>query len=250
MKRIHESRGKETGIIISLRDDETMTKSHLTRILTEEYVAQIDDGVQKRAKYEEDASNEIERLIKNNELEVLYFPPGYTTADEFFHRVFMSVYRQRNADRKITLLFNSLDQLSARFPLCEHQPIFIPGIIEALSGEGVTSIFISVNEPGQPLAHHGLLPMADLILSFDRYRVKQKDYYELHGKKDQNKQIQSEKLDSFRECIFLEISRFAGGKQAGKKGLLELVYSDEKSDSIIEVPGLHFNIWNYDYKKI
>lgn len=230
-----------------------MTRSHLIRILTEVFIRQkLDISPTKsinRKEVEDRAEDTINRIIKNNELEILYFPPGYITADEFFHRMFMSVYRLRNDNKDISLLFNSLDQLSARFPLCEHQPIFVPGIIEALSGEKVTSIFISVDEPGQPQAQYGLLPMADLILKFDRYRVNQKDYYTAHGKEDDFHKVQNEKqFNENRECVFLEVSRYAGGKQAGTKGLLELVYSDEESESIITEPGLHFKKWDFNYE--
>ena len=90
----------------------------------------------------------------------------------------MSVHRLTRRYGKLTVLFNSLDQLSARFPLCAKQEIFVPGMIEALSGERVTSIFVAVEEPGQPSEQYGLLPMADLALSFRRYRFTYRDYYQ------------------------------------------------------------------------
>ena len=74
-------------------------------------------------------------------------------------------------------MFNSLDQISARFPLCAKQEIFIPGIIQTLSGEDVTSICVAVDEPGQPVQQYGLLPMADLIVSFSKRRFTTQDYY-------------------------------------------------------------------------
>ena len=43
---------------------------------------------------------------------------------------------------------------------------FIPGIIASLSGEDITSMFIAVDEKGQPEEQYGLIPMADLVLSF------------------------------------------------------------------------------------
>ncbi len=239
----------EAGIIISLRDDEEMTRQHLLRILVEKLIS--DKGIdkplskEKRKNFVKEANNKLESILRGNDLEILYYPPGYITADEFIHRMFMSIYRLKKEKRKITLLFNSLDQIAPRFPLCAHQPIFVPCIIEALSGETVTSIFISVDEPGQPLTQYGLLPMADLILTFQRCKITEEDYFKHHNRiiKDRS----SEKKGEFRECILLEISRFAGGQQAGAKGLLELVYSDKPSDSLIKQPGLHFNKWNYSF---
>ena len=104
----------------------------------------------------------------------VYLFPG---TEEFFHRVFISVHRLKMQGRSLTVLFNSLDQISARFPLCAKQEIFIPGIIQALSGEGVTSICVAVDEPGQPGQQYGLLPMADLIVSFEMRQFTAADYY-------------------------------------------------------------------------
>lgn len=247
------SREKEAGIIISLRDDEEMTKQHLLRILTEKYISEkLNEKVpskSERKQLEKKADGILNSIMEDNDLEILYYPPGYITAEEFFHRMFLSVYRLRKRKRQTTLLFNSLDQLSARFPLCAHQPIFIPGIIESLSGEKVTSIFIAVDEPGQPATQYGLLPMADLILIFERYQIQKEDYYLLHGKQDDFKSLPERERDELVSCILLEVSRFAGGQQAGTRGILELVYSDKISDSLIKRPGLHFKKWDFEYSK-
>ena len=47
----------------------------------------------------------------------------------------------------------------------------------ALTGEKVTSIFIAVDEPGQPRELYGLLPLADLVISFYRHLFSFKDYF-------------------------------------------------------------------------
>jgi KaiC/GvpD/RAD55 family RecA-like ATPase len=245
---------KEAGIIISLRDDEEMTRQHLLRILTEKIIKEK-FGTQSPSDTEREnliheASRILDRFLNENDLEILYYPPGYITADEFFHRMFMSVYRLRKHNRRITLLFNSLDQVSARFPLCAHQPIFVPGIIESLSGEKVSSIFIAVDEPGQPSTQYGLLPMADLILTFDRYQIRKEDYYSHHGRISDFEGLPDKERTKNIDCILLEVSRFAGGQQAGTRGLLELVYSDRRSDSLIKEPGLHFKKWDFEYFKL
>jgi len=249
----NKSKEKEAGIIISLRDDEEMTRQHLLRILVERLIKREFGDKQpyksQRKEFESVAEGILANILNENDLEILYYPPGYITADEFFHRMFMSVYRLRSEGRKTTLLFNSLDQISARFPLCAHQPIFVPAIIESLSGEKVTSIFIAVDEPGQPSTQYGLFPMADLILTFDRYKIRKEDYYKHHNQLEAYRKSQEGADENFLTAILLEVSRFAGGQQAGTRGLLELVYSDKKSDSLIKEPGLHFKKWNYEYKK-
>ena len=150
----------EAGLVISLRDDEQLTRRAMARILRQEFpqFSSLDDA---------EVGKHLDDWERKDQLEVLYFHPGYITPNEFFHRVLMSIYRMKaHGKQSITALFNSIDQLAARFPLCANEGIFVPGLIEALSGEGVTSVFIAVDESGQPMEQYGLLPMADLILSF------------------------------------------------------------------------------------
>jgi len=239
------------GIIISLRDDEKMTKQHLLRILSEklirEEIGKREITQSKRAEISKKSSKMLNEALERDDLEILYYPPGYITADEFCHRMSMSVYRLRKRRKRVTLLFNSLDQISARFPLCAHQPILVPAIIECLSGEAVTSIFIAVDEPGQPPTQYGLLPMADLILTFGRFKIKQKDYYAHHGQTAAYRRVPVKDRKIHIDAVLLEVSRFAGGQQAGTRSLVELVYSDRTSSSLITEPGLHFKKWDYEY---
>lgn len=247
-------KGKKFALIISLRDDEGMTRIHLSKILAEE----IRSGrYKKNSRYGLDAekvdpvstaSELIDDLLQENLLEILYFPPGYITPDEFFHRMFMSIFRFKHHGKRtgkkteVTVMFNSLDQLAARFPLCAHQPIFIPAMIHCLIGEEITSIFIAVNEPGQPEAQYGLLPMADLTLTFRREVINEQKYHEIHQVAFPLKKNKDEK----REEVILEVSRFAGGRKAGIRGLLELVYSDQQPTKTLLTTelGLHFTEWD------
>lgn len=243
-KQMEENEG---ALIVSLRDDEEMTKRTIRKILVQEF------GVT-----EQQSNEHLARFEQENRLEILYYPPGYITPEEFFHRMMMSIHRLRcksasQPSTKLTLMFNSLDQLSARFPLCAKQEIFIPGIIESLCGERVTSIFIAVDEPGQPVEQYGLLPMADLILSFYRHRFDFIDYYNhittCHGlsKRSDAFKAKAHRIkqefdmeESHREEVILQVIRFAGGQKGGSRGLLELV--DEKSlpNELHETIGLHF----------
>ena len=229
----------DAGLIVSLRDDESMTENTLARILDQEFSAQ------KRLIFEQ----------RRGQLEVLYYPPGYITPEEFFHRMFMSIHRLKALSarhRGLTLLFNSLDQLSARFPLCAKEQIFVPGIVETLTGEGITSIFIAVEESGQPLEQYGLLPMADLILSSQSYRLPFEDYYRhldewfCFGQKKKEyrsrlEAVMKEAQGSYRDVVILQVVRHAGGHPAGDKGILELVEDDSQVDrSLYPRAGLQF----------
>jgi KaiC/GvpD/RAD55 family RecA-like ATPase len=226
------SNDQEGGLIVSLREDEGVTKATLERIMKQEALG----------------GEKINRFENDNRLEVLYYSPGYITPEEFFHRMFISIHRLKMNNQSLTVLFNSLDQLSARFPLCAKQEIFIPGIIQALSAEDITSICIAVNEPGQPGEQYGLLPMADLILSFSRRRFKTQDYIS-HLKESweisPEKEVEfGSRTDASHESIVLEVVRLAGGKRGGARGMLELVNYDDLKDSFYPTPGLHFTPLN------
>ena len=236
----------ETGLIISLREDEQITKKTLSRIMKQEFPNSVG----------------LDDLEFQNRLEVLYYPPGYITPEEFFHRMFISIHRLKMQGGHLTVLFNSLDQLSARFPLCAKQEIFIPGIVQALSGEGITSICIAVNEPGQPVEQYGLLPMADLILSFSIRAFPVMDYYKHINASwaiEENERISKKVLDlkrdyearrqTFQEAIVLKVDRFSGGQRAGARGILELVNNSDLGNSLYEKAGLHFTPLNPKYSQ-
>jgi len=128
-------------------------------------------------------------------------------------------------------MFNSVDQLASRFPLCAREELFIPGIIETLTGEGATSIVIAVDEKGQPPEQYGLLPMADLIIDFQPEVFEKEEYYRLLiGGKTAKKGVtvpEGVKGKQHREEIVLKVVRFAGGQRAGARGILELAPTTE-----------------------
>jgi len=237
LHRIIKSEGKgdedkEKGLIISLRDDEGMTETTIKNILKQQF-----KGTQ----------TSLENLIESDRLEILYYPPGNITPEEFFHRMFMSVHRLKREDAngkepKLTVLFNSLDQLSARFPLCADEKIFVPAIIESLSAERITSIFVAVDEPGQPAEQYGLLPMSDLILSFGLKEFASKHYFEHieKARKEAREKILHLSKDGYHSAAIVKVIRYAGGKRAGDCGLLELVDEDELTRFPYQEPGLHF----------
>jgi KaiC/GvpD/RAD55 family RecA-like ATPase len=233
----------ESGVVISLRDDEQLTRRAMARIMKQEFrqFSTFDDNA---------LDVQLDYWEQKDQLEILYFHPGYITPNEFFHRVFMSIYRMKcRHNGALTTLFNSIDQLAARFPLCAKEEIFVPGMIESFSGEGVTGIFIAVDEGGQPLEQYGLLPMADLILGFRRQKFSFQEYYEhldrqrklstATGKfKVRFDTVKESNRDKNIEEVVLQVMRFGGGQRAGKRGILELV--DAPENTLYTKAGLHF----------
>jgi hypothetical protein len=209
-----------TALIISLRDDETMISSTLDGILKNE-VAPGDEWT-------------TQNLINKNQLEILFYPPGYISPEEFIHRIFVSIHKLKKGEKNVTVVFNSLDQLAARFPLCTKFDMFIPSIVQILVGEAITSIFVAVDEKDQPVEQYGLLPMADLILSFHKYKINKSDYYKIMPDKKEDTKEQ-------RDEIIITVERFAGGKKAGAKGLLELANEDQDQDGKPIPPHLNFS---------
>jgi KaiC/GvpD/RAD55 family RecA-like ATPase len=225
---------KEKGLIVSLRDDEGMAEMTLQSILDDE-------------KEYSKLKLKLKDLENGDRLEILYYPPGYITPEEFFHRMYLSIQRLRykNSKARITLLFNSLDQLGARFPLCAEEQIFIPGIIEALCAEQITSLFIGVEESGQPPEQYGLLSMADVILSFRKRMFKQLDYFGHLGfskKKVSTSSFKKIKQNLGRRprVVILQVERFSGGETAGKGGILELVKAGTPLGKLYDKQGLCF----------
>lgn len=235
----------EKALIISLRDDEGLARDTLAKILLQHFPDgdRADDtttgggrrGAVDRGKELAVAKRRLDALMRSDKLEILYYPPGYITPEEFFHRMYLSLQRLKSDDRgaSITLLFNSLDQLSSRFPLCAREQIFIPGIIETLSAEGVTSLFIGVEESGQPPEQYGLLSMADALLSFEQRELPTWEYLghlidcpDIRDRlTDEELGVIESQLGRSRKTVSLRVVRFAGGREAGAGGILELVDS-------------------------
>ncbi|GHU19372.1 hypothetical protein FACS1894163_12150 [Spirochaetia bacterium] len=190
----------------------------------------------------------VKELKNRGVLEILYYHPGYISPEEFTHRMLMSILRIKVHSNEgsnkipngnfsnINLLFNSLDQLAPRFPLCARLNVFIPGIVDILNGEKVTSLFVAVDTPDQPVEQYGILPMADMVLSFQHKTFKEKEYLSLI-KKEEN----GEENEKNHEAVIVEVTRSAGGERAGAIGILELV-SDKEDDlyDLYQKTGLKF----------
>jgi KaiC/GvpD/RAD55 family RecA-like ATPase len=243
---------EERGLIVSLRDDEAVTRQALAGIVQHEL---LNIGPAESVQL-------IQKLEMENRLEILYFVPGYITPEEFLHRMLMSVYRMKTpavgrGRVHLTTLFNSLDQLTARFPLCATERIFVPGVIEVLTGAGVTALVVAVEEPGQPPEQYGLLSMADLIIRFNRYRLNETEYFGhlssfaaldggstfIQGTQESVSIADTGPTqpdgDSFREVVILQVERFSGGQAAGARAMVEFVDPGELFRSVYSRCGLH-----------
>jgi KaiC/GvpD/RAD55 family RecA-like ATPase len=224
---------EEKALIVSLRDDEGMTKKALQNILKEQW----------------GKVTSVEDFVKNGKLEISFFPPGFITPEEFFHRLLLSINRlKRDRPRThVTVLFNSLDQLSSRFPLCAKQQIFVPGIIQMLSAEGITSFFVSATDSQEDQESYGLTSMAELILRHERQEFEKSRYFDLVQRAAFPSQLSTEEwqehLQEFPDMIgavVLKVERFAGGQPAGAAGILELVKKDEPKYDMYGTEGLVF----------
>ncbi len=236
---------KSRGIVVSLRDDEETTRDALGKVLQQQGG---EVGSDARLRALEDADR----------VEILYFPPGYITPEEFFHRLLISIHRlkARDHETQITLLFNSLDQLSARFPLCAQEKNFVPAIVQMLHAEGISSFFVAAREPDQPPEYYGLESLAELILNFKQMPVKKptydrlvrahREYLSVRGLKTHRATAREIKsalaaLPPERSCVQVEVVRYAGGRAAGAQGLLEFIDEDDNKFALYaKQPGLHF----------
>ncbi len=221
------------SLILSLRDDEATTEDTLTGILNTHWPNE---------------ARSISALLRSGSLEILYYVPGYITPQEFFHRMLLSIYRMRagTASCPITLLFNSLDQIASRFPLCAKEEVFIPGIIQILAAIGVTSVFVGADTEGIDKSLRDLLSMAELIIRVKRKISFPKSKLEeiLNGNLQDGillpgGRIKVSSLPDKFPTTELTVERYAGGKPAGSQGILELVSRDSVFNGILP-DGLQF----------
>ena len=245
----------EAALVISLQQDEQATNRILNRIWDHEQLKPM-NGIRT-----------VEEAFINHpspKLKILHYPPGLTTPSEFIHRMLLHIHKLRQgeggAQRNVTVLFNSLDQLKTWLPLCEEFDMFIPSIIEILKALDVTSIFVAMDDEKISVEPYGLLPASDLVLSFRKHEVT-KEQNEILGtykrrlpfiieelfKKHYPNETKGQKifqqlkdaklvdtdvkfLDKLpiakvpTEEVILKIDRFSGGhvKGAGGQGILEL----------------------------
>jgi KaiC/GvpD/RAD55 family RecA-like ATPase len=234
-----DSAHRHRALIVSLRDDEGTTRETLARIVGE--LGAVDGNWTHQA-----GARAIDRLEQSGDLEITFYPPGFITPEEFFHRLLLSINRLKAAEHvHLSVLFNSLDQLSSRFPLCARHTIFIPGIIQMLTAEHITSYFVAGKDE-QTIHDYGLLSMAELILIAERRDMDKADYLsfmnalsrENGASVDGSMAEWLSELDDKVQPVCLQVDRFAGGEPAGAYGVLELF--EDKTSRIFKRRGLEF----------
>jgi KaiC/GvpD/RAD55 family RecA-like ATPase len=219
------------GLIITLREDEKKTIEAL-QIILNQLVEQTEFPGDRPSK-------NIYDYIHSNRLEILYFLPGYITPNEFFHRIFISTHRMKQNESKVISIFNSLDQIEARFPLCTKEDIFIPSIIEFFLGEHITNIFIAVNEDEKTLDKYGLLPMADYVLSFKKKPVDPNEFQNQFTLNSQLRQYFNNNYIGVNkiETVEVKVEKHSGGRPKVRKGILEL----DSSQKYFTQEGIYFS---------
>jgi KaiC/GvpD/RAD55 family RecA-like ATPase len=233
LHRIIQGNGREKALVVSLRDDEGVSRQTMEKILKNRW--------QTENPHPQLLQNPHLQLLKweaEGLLEVTYYPPGYITPEEFFHRLMLSINRLKAGSPKethITLLFNSLDQLSSRFPLCVEEEVFVPGIIQMLSGEGVSSFVVAAREERRP-DYYGLQTMAELILDFERQTLKRSEMLryvtQTFSVNEKQKRALLRRYPKEHQAVVVSVVRHAGGQAAGSKAVLELA---EEEDPLREV---------------
>jgi KaiC/GvpD/RAD55 family RecA-like ATPase len=221
ISRLVDKHGCEKALIVSLRDDEGTTRRTMTKILN-------------RWREFDSTVPTLDALEASGLIEIMYFPPGYITPEEFYHRILLSINRLKHGDRStpgVSVLINGLDELATRFPMCAKEPIFIPGIIQLLAGEKVSSFFVAAYEEGHS-DYYGLGSMAGVILEFE-HRDFPRDDVRLHlnavlpgNQAIYNSESSKRKNQSLRRAVVVTVSRFSGGQSAGAEGILELLDDD------------------------
>ena len=229
---------KHKALIVSLRDDENTTRKTLAQIVKQHWPRLNSEKI-------------IETLENRGDLEITYYPPGFITPEEFFHRLLLSINRLKNShsNAHLSVLFNSLDQLSSRFPLCAQHRIFIPGIIQMLTAEQITSFFVAAKDEESGEDYYGLLSMAELILSFERHALPKRKYVsylrsllskEMAVRKKSDLSSWEKQLDDEIGAVELKVVRFAGGEPAGAHGIVELFKDKSYMSKLFARKGLVF----------
>jgi hypothetical protein len=102
---------------------------------------------------------------------------GNISPEEFFQRIYVGIHRQRKGNQGVAeiVVINELDELNNRFPLIAGEVLFVPALVQMLKKNGLCVVTASAT--GDDVAAgseglHGLNPMADLLLRFERVSQK------------------------------------------------------------------------------
>jgi KaiC/GvpD/RAD55 family RecA-like ATPase len=207
LKTLRDDRDSR-ALIISLHEEEAAVLQELSDI---DLCGRIAPGEPARSDF-------VCNAVAEGRLELSYYPPGFIAPEEFFHRVQLSIARQKKAAGRghVLLVFNSLDLLHSHFPLCAKHRIFVPALVELLCLEGVTSFFISTTRGGHD--PYGLMSMADPVLRFARVSA---DHDFLVRRVFQPEHASA--VGGAETIVHMTVERFAAGVSAGAGVFLALI---------------------------
>lgn len=214
----HPSLGKEKAknvLIVSLRDDVEDIAQTLAKIVDENELTPGSSG-----------EETVKRLLTEDRLGILYNWPGYTTPEEFFHRMYTALNRERNTNavqignRKLdvperdtaeVLILDGLDHLEAKFPLWTKEKTFVPALTSLLRCYKVCTVVNSSHAESRDPSWTDIRPMADLVLEFNEATTK-----DLERVRDGNPNVTPEVL----QPVKIAATRVPAGQIGGHWGIL------------------------------
>jgi len=243
LHRLRKPHSRWAALIVSLRDDVGTIVQTMTKILRDWDKPKVRD---------DEAIRELEKKAETwlrdqmeQSLDIMYFPPGNITVDEFIHRVLIAIHKLKHAGsggRDVFFVFNSLDQLGPRFPLCAREPTFIAALTQILSAEDVTSIFVAASEKAEAGYYHGLDSIAELILEFGHEALGERERDALLRQlPDRGASVSGQWPDPDGQMVVVRVVRFAGGQAAGARAAFELV--EDADHPLFELTGRGLQCW-------
>jgi KaiC/GvpD/RAD55 family RecA-like ATPase len=86
----------------------------------------------------------ITTMVKNNNLVIKSFRPGFISAEEFVDKIISEILdRTRQNAIFQRVLFDDVSQIALRFPLLENAPVFLPTLMDIFKLYDMTAMFLS-----------------------------------------------------------------------------------------------------------
>ena len=234
-----DNRKSESALIVSLENDEEMIRQILQKVLNVHYP---------------DTKLTVQDLECSGRLEILYYQPGYITPEEFVHRMYLGIHHLKKECMSVTALFDRVDYLVPRFPLCAKEKNFIPIIIEIFKSEKVTSFFTLLGAK-QHIDQYSSIEQADIVINFEQVALSRDDYLSHLMDRSHLTQKQLEavrmQLSTFHEVGKVLVVRPTSGQTGEVGGILEWVRETDVVFDLYGGEGLYFTPFssNFDYSK-
>lgn len=189
-------------LLVSLRDDENGVRTTMRQIAEGQQWPDVD----------------VDSLVETEDkIEIIYNEVGNISPEEFFYRIYVaSVRKRKDGNRAQVVVINELDELNNRFPLIAAELMFVPGLIRMLKKLGLCVVTASATGedslPSVSEGLHGLNPMADLLLRFERVNK--------HGSSDDLKKLDQApaNVKQSKQISRVETIRVPAGQVGGQIG--------------------------------